>query len=111
MASIINIASVSAVKGGGAIGNIWYGASKAAVVALTKGLSREFGPSGIRVNAIAPGVVETNMVKKAMTPEISRKVLARFPSWSTCDGGGCSKHRNISRFRYVNFRDRRNDCR
>ena len=77
--SIINIASVSAVKGGGAIGNIWYGASKAAVVALTKGLSREFGPSGIRVNAIAPGVVETNMVKKAMTPEISRKVLARFP--------------------------------
>ena len=59
--SIINIASVSAVKGGGAIGNIWYGASKAAVVALTKGLSREFGPSGIRVNAIAPGPIESRL--------------------------------------------------
>src|SRR6188768_3368833 len=43
-ASIVNIASVSAEKGGGAIGNVWYGTTKAGVVALTKGLARELGP-------------------------------------------------------------------
>ncbi|HCN89412.1 MAG TPA: hypothetical protein DIT28_09555 [Oxalobacteraceae bacterium] len=77
--NIINIASVSAMKGGGALGNTWYGSTKAAVVALTKGLSRELGPNGIRVNAIAPGVVETDMVKSSLTPEIRQKILARFP--------------------------------
>jgi 3-oxoacyl-[acyl-carrier protein] reductase len=77
--SIINIASVSAMKGGGAIGNVWYGSTKAAVVAMTKGLARELGPNGIRVNAIAPGVVETDMVKKALTPEVRERILNRFP--------------------------------
>ncbi len=77
--NIINIASVSAMKGGGALGNTWYGSTKAAVVALTKGLSRELGPNGIRVNAIAPGVVETDMVKDSLTPEIRQRILARFP--------------------------------
>lgn len=48
-------------------------------MALTKGLSRELGPNGIRVNAIAPGVVETDMVKSSLTPEIRQKILTRFP--------------------------------
>jgi 3-oxoacyl-[acyl-carrier protein] reductase len=78
-ASIINIASVSAEKGGGAIGNVWYGATKAAVVAITRGLGRELGPQGIRVNAIAPGVIETDMVGGLLTPELREKLLARFP--------------------------------
>jgi NAD(P)-dependent dehydrogenase (short-subunit alcohol dehydrogenase family) len=78
-ASIINIASVSADKGGGAIGNVWYGATKAAVVAITKGLGRELGPAGIRVNAIAPGVMETEMVRGMLTPELREKIMARFP--------------------------------
>jgi 3-oxoacyl-[acyl-carrier protein] reductase len=77
--SIINIASVSAAKGGGAVGNVWYGATKAAVVSLTKGLARELGSSGIRVNAIAPGVVETDMVAGALSGELRRLVLTRFP--------------------------------
>ncbi|HUY04771.1 MAG TPA: SDR family oxidoreductase [Rhodocyclaceae bacterium] len=77
--NIINIASVAAMKGGGALGNTWYGSTKAAVVALTKGLSRELGPNGIRVNAIAPGVVETDMVKDSLTPKIRQRILARFP--------------------------------
>jgi len=78
-ASIVNIASVSAEKGGGAMGNVWYGATKAGVVAMTKGLGRELGPQGIRVNAVAPGVIETEMVREHLSPELREKVLARFP--------------------------------
>lgn len=78
-ASIINIASVSAEKGGGAMGNVWYGTTKAGVVAMTKGLGRELGPLGIRVNAIAPGVIETDMVREHLSDELRQKVLARFP--------------------------------
>jgi 3-oxoacyl-[acyl-carrier protein] reductase len=78
-ASIINIASVSHERGGGAIGNVWYGATKAAVVAMTRGLARELGPQGIRVNAIAPAVLETDMVRDALTPALREKILARVP--------------------------------
>lgn len=78
-ASIVNIASVSAEKGGGAMGNVWYGTTKAGVVAMTKGLGRELGPQGIRVNAISPGVIETDMVREHLSPELREKVLARFP--------------------------------
>ena len=77
--AVINIASVSAEKGGGAIGNVWYGATKAAVVAMTRGLARELGPNGIRVNAIAPAVLDTEMVHDLLTPERRAKILARIP--------------------------------
>ena len=77
--SIINIASVSHEKGGGAFGNVWYGATKAGVVAMTKGLGRELGPFGIRVNAIAPAVVATDMVKSLLTPEARERIVARIP--------------------------------
>lgn len=76
---IVNIASVSSVRGGGSVGNVWYGASKAAVVAMTSGLARELGAHGVRVNAISPGVIETDMVRKFMTPQLREKVLTRFP--------------------------------
>lgn len=77
--NLINISSVSAFKGGGTVGNVWYGATKSAVVAITKGLSRELGPKGIRVNAIAPSVVETNMLKEALTSEVKQEILRQFP--------------------------------
>jgi 3-oxoacyl-[acyl-carrier protein] reductase len=78
-AAILNIASVSHEKGGGAIGNVWYGATKAAVVAITRGLGRELGPAGIRVNAIAPAVLETDMVRGQLTPELRARVISRIP--------------------------------
>lgn len=78
-ASIVNIASVSSERGGGAVGNVWYGATKAGVVALTSGLARELGALGIRVNAISPAVIDTALTHEALTPEVRARSLARLP--------------------------------
>jgi NAD(P)-dependent dehydrogenase (short-subunit alcohol dehydrogenase family) len=76
---IINIASISAMRGGGSVGNTLYGATKSAVVALTMGLARELGPSGITVNAVAPAIVETAMTRAALTDDARRRILPRIP--------------------------------
>jgi len=76
---IVNIASVSAMRGGGALGNALYGATKAGVVALTMGLARELGPAGITVNAIAPSVVDTAMTNSILTDETRKRIMARIP--------------------------------
>ena len=78
-AAIVNLASVSAEKGGGAIGNVWYGTTKAGVVALTKGLGRELGPRGIRINAISPAVVDTAMTHDMLATGLGQKAIARIP--------------------------------
>jgi 3-oxoacyl-[acyl-carrier protein] reductase len=77
--AIVNIASVSHERGGGAFGNVWYAATKAGVVAMTKGLGRELGPLNIRVNAIAPAVVATDMVRSLLTPEVRSRIVSRIP--------------------------------
>ncbi len=77
---IINLASVSSVKGGGALGNVLYGTTKAGVVAFTQGFARELAPYQINVNAISPGVVDgTQMVSDAITDEIRQKIISGFP--------------------------------
>ena len=60
--SIINLASISGLDS--RAGNCAYGTSKAAVIAWTKTLASEVGGLGIRVNAIAPGLTDTNMAKQ-----------------------------------------------
>lgn len=65
--SIVNIASVSGLRGNE--GRVAYGASKGGVVTMTQVLAVEFAPLGIRVNAIAPGPIETPLVKEMHTPE------------------------------------------
>ena len=65
--SIINIASTAAFDGNN--GKSVYGSTKAALVSMTKSVSREIGPMGIRVNAIAPGITQTDMLS-SMTPEV-----------------------------------------
>ena len=55
--SIVNIASVTAVLG--SPGQVAYSATKGAIIALTKSAAKELAPQGIRVNAVAPGIVKT----------------------------------------------------
>ena len=78
---IINIASIS--SGGVGIGFrqiAHYTASKGGVVALTENMALELAPKGINVNAIAPGVIETDMTKDLMADEKSKAgLLARIP--------------------------------
>lgn len=78
--SIINISSISALDGNP--GQLAYAASKAAWLAATKTLSMELGPQGIRVNAVAPGVIKTAMTadlpEEAMTRQMNRCELKRL---------------------------------
>lgn len=56
---IVNITSINGIRG--KFGQANYSASKAGLIGLTKALAREFGPKGITVNAVAPGMVMTEM--------------------------------------------------
>ena len=62
----------------GASCEVAYSASKGAVIALTKALAKELGPSGIRVNCIAPGVVLTDMCA-GIDPEILEEMAQEAP--------------------------------
>lgn len=77
--SVINISSISALDGNP--GQLVYASSKAAIIAATKTMSAELAPKGIRVNAIAPGVIDTAMTavvpQEAMDRQLSRSNLKR----------------------------------
>ncbi len=71
--NIINIASIAGIDG--PQGRVGYGGSKAALVCATKVMSKEFAPKGIRVNAIAPGVIATDMLEGNMTAEVIQETI------------------------------------
>ncbi len=73
---IVNLASVAAVAG--FYGQANYAASKAGIIALTKVAAREFAKRQITANAIAPGFVDTDMVK-AMPAEVTRQFMQQIP--------------------------------
>jgi len=77
--SIINISSMAAQYGLPKV--IAYTASKTAIEGMTRAMAVELSPSGIRVNCIAPGFIETKMSATALNndPERKRKVLSRTP--------------------------------
>jgi 3-oxoacyl-[acyl-carrier protein] reductase len=71
--AIVNLSSVSALTG--TAGQTNYAASKGGIISFTKSLAREVGPMGIRVNAVVPGLIETEMIAM-MKPDQVRKVVA-----------------------------------
>jgi NAD(P)-dependent dehydrogenase (short-subunit alcohol dehydrogenase family) len=73
---VVNIASLAAHRG--LNGLAAYSSSKAGVVALTRQAAVEYGPSGIRVNAISPGVIDTPM-NKDNPPEMVEEMMAMTP--------------------------------
>jgi NAD(P)-dependent dehydrogenase (short-subunit alcohol dehydrogenase family) len=74
---IVNLASVAAYT---AHTDLWYGVTKAGVVSFTRSFAALLGPQGIQVNAVAPGPVETDLLKKAQPERIEalmRQVYTR----------------------------------
>jgi NAD(P)-dependent dehydrogenase (short-subunit alcohol dehydrogenase family) len=73
---ILNTSSMVSIVG--QPGGVAYPASKFAVNGMTLSLARELGPMGIRVNAVAPGITETDMMK-AVPKEVIAPMIARIP--------------------------------
>jgi 3-oxoacyl-[acyl-carrier protein] reductase len=74
--NIINISSVSAISG--TAGQTNYSAAKGGMISFTKSLARELAPFGIRVNALAPGLIDTEMAEK-MPKEMLDQILEMTP--------------------------------
>ncbi len=74
--AIVNLSSMWGEVGSSC--EVAYSASKGAVIAMTKAMAKELGPSGIRVNAVAPGVIQTDMCKN-VAPEIMEELRQETP--------------------------------
>ena len=85
---IVNISSVWGEEGGSC--ESAYPASKAALIGFTKALAKELGPSGIRVNCVAPGVIDTRMNAR-LSPEEMRALCDEIPLGRTGTGGEVAK--------------------
>lgn len=78
-AAIVNLSSISAVRGGGIFGGSHYSAAKAAVIGLTRALGRELGPANIRVNAVAPSFIATDITAGKIDTAAQEKIAAGTP--------------------------------
>ncbi|KAB0269446.1 SDR family NAD(P)-dependent oxidoreductase [Microvirga brassicacearum] len=75
--SIVNMASVSGIRGNS--GRVAYGSSKAGVINMTQVMAVELAAAGIRVNAVAPGPIETPLVREMHTAESRAEWLRAVP--------------------------------
>ncbi|WP_407154293.1 SDR family NAD(P)-dependent oxidoreductase [Bradyrhizobium sp. STM 3557] len=77
--AIACMSSVSAQRGGGIFGGPHYSAAKAGVLGLAKAMAREFGPDGIRVNCVTPGLIGTDITAGKLTDAMKESILAGIP--------------------------------
>lgn len=75
---IVNNASIAGRNGGG-VGCAAYGAAKGAVIAFTKGFSKEMAPHGVRVNGVNPGVIDTPLHDQYTTSEQMERLIPNIP--------------------------------
>lgn len=77
--SIVCMSSVSAQRGGGIFGGPHYSAAKAGVLGLAKAMARELGPTKVRVNSIAPGLIHTDITGGLMQDERRHAIIESIP--------------------------------
>ena len=77
--AIVCMGSVAAQRGGGVLGGPHYSAAKGAIQALAKAMARELAPDGIRANAIAPGMVDTELLVGKIDDAGKRRVAEGIP--------------------------------
>ncbi len=77
--SIVCISSVSAQRGGGIFGGPHYSAAKAGVLGLAKAMAREFGPEGVRINCVTPGLIETDITQGKLSPDQKKDIAQTIP--------------------------------
>ncbi len=76
--AIVTMSSLAAMDGGGP-GALHYASSKGAIVTYTRALAKELGPLGIRVNGVAPGLIDTRFHVQFNTPEGRRSAVEGTP--------------------------------
>jgi NAD(P)-dependent dehydrogenase (short-subunit alcohol dehydrogenase family) len=79
---IVNVSSAAAQRGGGLVGGAHYAAAKGGVLSLTRTIAREYGPQGIRANAICPAMIETAMLD-GLSEERLRDIVSAVPMQRT----------------------------
>ena len=77
--SIVNMSSVSAQRGGGVFGGSHYSAAKAAILGFTKAAARELAPDNIRVNALCPSFIATDITAGTLSAERMEAIVASIP--------------------------------
>lgn len=77
--AIVNTSSVSAQRGGGILGGPHYSAAKAGMLGLGRAMAREFGIDGIRVNAVTPGLIATDINKGLIPDDRMQGILEQIP--------------------------------